>query len=191
MCFGVDDTLRGLELGAVETLIVWENLDVTRHVLRDASGKDVIIHTAAPPPTASNATGAGTLDGKAASAAGMSTTIANLSEADRAKFMDASTGLEMEQAQEPLLMLEWLAENYQTFGATLEFVTSKLASVTMQIMWLFRLTGNLEDRSQEGNQFVKGFGGIGGLLRYKVDFGVIADAMEGEDEFYDSGEDFI
>jgi peptide subunit release factor 1 (eRF1) len=30
-CFGVDDTIRGLEMGAVETLIVWENLDVTRH----------------------------------------------------------------------------------------------------------------------------------------------------------------
>ena len=37
---------------------------------------------------------------------------------------------------------------------------------------------------------MKGFGGIGGLLRYKVDFGVIADAMEGEDEFY-SDEDYI
>ena len=47
------------------------------------------------------------------------------------------------------------------------------------------------DRSQEGNQFVKGFGGIGGLLRYKVDFGVIADALDGEDdEFFDSDDDF-
>ena len=26
------------------------------------------------------------------------------------------------------------------------------------------------NRSQEGSQFVKGFGGIGGILRYKVDF---------------------
>jgi peptide chain release factor subunit 1 len=26
------------------------------------------------------------------------------------------------------------------------------------------------DRSQEGSQFCKGFGGIGGLLRWKVDF---------------------
>ncbi|KAH9642635.1 hypothetical protein HF086_014034 [Spodoptera exigua] len=29
-CFGVDDTLRALELGAVETLICWENLDIQR-----------------------------------------------------------------------------------------------------------------------------------------------------------------
>ena len=38
-------------------------------------------------------------------------------------------------------LLDWFANNYTNFGATLEFVT---------------------DRSQEGNQFVKGFGGIGG-----------------------------
>jgi peptide chain release factor subunit 1 len=37
-CFGIDDTLKALELGAVETLIVWENLDVTRHFLRNAAG---------------------------------------------------------------------------------------------------------------------------------------------------------
>ncbi len=34
-CFGVDDTLRGLEMGAVETLICWENLDYTRYVLKN------------------------------------------------------------------------------------------------------------------------------------------------------------
>lgn len=37
-CFGIEDTLKALELGAVETLIVWENLDITRHVLRNAAG---------------------------------------------------------------------------------------------------------------------------------------------------------
>ena len=38
-------------------------------------------------------------------------------------------------------LLEWFANNYKNFGATLEIIT---------------------DRSQEGAQFVKGFGGIGG-----------------------------
>ena len=39
-CFGVDDTLKALELGAVEMLIVWENLDITRYILRNgANGK--------------------------------------------------------------------------------------------------------------------------------------------------------
>ena len=37
-CFGIEDTLKGLEMGAVETLIVWENLDITRYVLRNAAG---------------------------------------------------------------------------------------------------------------------------------------------------------
>lgn len=47
--------------------------------------------------------------------------------------------------QQPLL--EWLANNYKKFGCALEFVTN---------------------RSQEGSQFCKGFGGIGGVLRYAV-----------------------
>lgn len=37
-CFGIEDTLKALELGAVETLIVWENLDITRYTLRNAAG---------------------------------------------------------------------------------------------------------------------------------------------------------
>jgi len=57
-------------------------------------------------------------------------------------------GVELETA-EKLPLVEWFATNYKNFGATLEFVTN---------------------RSQEGSQFVKGFGGIGGILRYKVDF---------------------
>jgi hypothetical protein len=36
-CFGVEDTLKGLELGSIETLIVWENLDITRYILRNAA----------------------------------------------------------------------------------------------------------------------------------------------------------
>ena len=33
-CFGVVDTLKALDMGAVETLIVWENLAIIRYVLR-------------------------------------------------------------------------------------------------------------------------------------------------------------
>ncbi|KAI5481148.1 peptide chain release factor eRF subunit 1 [Pseudohyphozyma bogoriensis] len=152
-CFGVEDTLRGLELGAVETLIVWENLDVTRHTLRDSTGAEVIVHTHAPPPAAANAKVEGAASG-----------IAALSEVDREKFIDKHTGLEMEQAAEPQNLIEWFSEKYKDFGAELEFVTN---------------------RSQEGSQFVKGFGGIGGVLRYKVDFAQIADSLEDidEDEF--------
>lgn len=82
--------------------------------------------------------------------------------------MDKSTGIEMEQAIDPVPLLEWFAEKYKDFGANLEFVTN---------------------RSQEGAQFVKGFGGIGGLLRYKVDFTNLSSIdEEDDDEFYSDEE---
>lgn len=76
--------------------------------------------------------------------------ILNLSaeqEKDATNFV-TSDGVELETI-EKLPLVEWFANNYKNFGAQLEFVTN---------------------RSQEGSQFVKGFGGIGGILRYKVDF---------------------
>ena len=33
----MDDTLRALEMGAVDILIVWENLDITKYVLKNHS----------------------------------------------------------------------------------------------------------------------------------------------------------
>ena len=65
---------------------------------------------------------------------------------------------------EQISLLEWLAEKYRDFGANLEFVS---------------------DRSSEGNQFVKGFGGIGAMLRYKLNFEQLAEVDESDDEFYD------
>ena len=63
-------------------------------------------------------------------------------------FHDPVTGVQLEIIDR-LTLVEWLANTYKSFGAALEFVT---------------------DRSQEGSQFCRGFGGIGGLLRWKVDF---------------------
>lgn len=45
-------------------------------------------------------------------------------------------------------LAEWIAHHYKDFGCELEFVT---------------------DKSPEGTQFLKGFSGLGGFLRYKVD----------------------
>ena len=132
VCYGVEDTLKALELGAAETLIVYENLEYNRWVLKTSGGSEVILHT--------NKT----------------------QELDREMFMDKETGQEMEVVEQGAF-LEWLAEKYKDFGANLEFVS---------------------DRSSEGNQFVKGFGGIGAMLRYKVNFEQLADYEE-EDEFYD------
>jgi peptide chain release factor subunit 1 len=52
------------------------------------------------------------------------------------------------EVEEQMQLLEWFANNYKASGATLEIIT---------------------DKSQEGSQFVKGFGGIGGILRYRLD----------------------
>ncbi|KAK5073613.1 translation termination factor eRF1 [Lithohypha guttulata] len=132
VCYSVEDTLKALELGACETLIVYENLDVTRWILKDSNGAENILHTT------------------------------KEQESDRSRFMDKETGQEMEVVDQQSF-LEWLAEKYKDFGAALEFVS---------------------DRSSEGNQFVKGFGGIGAILRYKVNFEQLAD-IDDEDEFYD------
>jgi len=133
VCYGVDDTLRALDLGAAETLIVYENLDIMRVALKPSGeGSEIVKH------------------------------LQKGQEEDRAQFMDKDTGQEMEIISQ-MPFLEWLAEKYRDFGATLEFVS---------------------DRSSEGNQFVKGFGGIGAILRYKVNFEQLAD-LEDEDEFYD------
>ncbi|CAD5116441.1 DgyrCDS5328 [Dimorphilus gyrociliatus] len=131
-CFGVNDTLRALEMGAVEMLIVWENLDIVRYVLKNHQTDEEKILFLRPE-----------------------------EEKDKTHFQDKETGIDLEMSDsQPLL--EWFANNYKTFGATLEIIT---------------------DRSQEGSQFVRGFGGIGGLLRYQVDF-------QSMDTYDDLGEDF-
>jgi len=133
-CFGVEDTLKALELGAVEILICWENLDIMRYVLK-VPGTDAnkILH------------------------------LTPEQEKDKSQFTDKDSGTEMELLEnQPLL--EWLANNYKTFGATLEIIT---------------------DKSQEGSQFVRGFGGIGGILRYKVDLQSLHGDPSLDDENFD------
>lgn len=122
-CFMVKDTLHALDLGAVEDLIIWDNLETQRYHLRNIStGQDIVKH------------------------------LEKEQEEDGSHFRDRETNVELEIVEkEPLV--EWFANNYKTFGCNLEFVT---------------------DRSSEGTQFVKGFGGIGGILRWQVDFTELA-----------------
>ncbi|KAK9455610.1 peptide chain release factor eRF1/aRF1 [Dipodascopsis uninucleata] len=131
-CYGVDDTLKALDLGACETVIVYENLDVVRYTLKSSTGDNVVVNV-----SKSN-------EGQM-----------------KDKFLDKNTGQEMEVVEE-MPFIEWLAASYKDFGANLEFVT---------------------DKSSEGAQFVRGFGGIGAMLRYKVNFEQLVD--ESDDEYYD------
>ena len=50
------------------------------------------------------------------------------------------------------------------------------------VLWL-GLQEIITDKSQEGSQFVRGFGGIGGMLRYKVDFQSLQLDDPDEEEF--------
>lgn len=99
-CYGLKATLSCLESGAVETLIVWENIEL---------------------------------------------------EHDETPFID------------------WIAESYKDYGCKLVFVS---------------------DKSDEGAQFVTGFGGLGGILRYKVDMGEF-DEEEGELYSFSDDEDIF
>jgi peptide chain release factor subunit 1 len=136
-CYGIKQTMEGLEAGAVETLIMWENYDMTRIVIRNPHTETKETHIL---------------------------TAAELK--DPKYYKDAETNVELNiDESEPFL--DWIVQNYKTFGTKLEFIT---------------------DRSQEGNQFCKGFGGIGGIMRYKLDF----DALEEPDlDGGDSDDDFM
>ena len=63
------------------------------------------------------------------------------------KWKNETTGVEYE-VLDNLPLCEWFLDNYKKYVTHLEIVT---------------------DKSGEGSQFVKGFGGIGGILRYRVD----------------------
>ena len=138
--FGTADTLSCLEMGAVETLIVYENLDVWRFTLQNtATGEEHIKHL--------------TLE---------------QAQNDSNHFHDKETGVELE-TQEKVLLVEWIANEYKKYGCVLEFVTNK---------------------SQEGSQFCRGFGGMGGILRYAVDLTEFEELNLDDDDGWDS-DDFM
>eukprot|EP00727_Mastigamoeba_balamuthi_P006508 m51a1_g2478 putative eukaryotic peptide chain release factor subunit 1 (444) ;mRNA; r:65933-67702 len=126
-CFGIDDTLKALDMGAVHTLLVWESLEATRYTLKHPQTNEI-------------------------------KTLYVLKELEKPEmFRDPATGADYE-VQESVPLVEWFANNYKRFGTKLEYVTNK---------------------SQEGAQFCKGFGGIGGIMRYKYDF--LAEAQDDDD----------
>lgn len=79
-------------------------------------------------------------------------------------FLDKD-GKEMEVI-EKVLLLEWLASNFNEYGTMLQFVSN---------------------RSEEGSQFCKGFGGVGGLLRYPVEFDLAEVGTNAEEDFMGGG----
>ena len=139
--FGVNDTMKALEMSACEKVMLYEELAHTRYEIKNPVKGDIKVWY-----------------------------LTKAQEDDPKYFKDPDTGIDLEVvASEPLC--DWLCVHYGSFGAKIELIS---------------------DKTQEGFQFVKGFGGIGGFLRYKIDIDEIMDnnANLGGDEF-DADEDFI
>jgi len=129
-CFGVRDTLQGLEQGVIQTLILWEDLEIDRITVQNSeTGEESLLYL-------------------------------TKEEQKKGDYLTDKNGTELEVKNSDSLT-DFLAEHYRDFGCNLEFVT---------------------DKSEEGAQFCRGFGGIGGLLRYKVEF-------YQEEDFYSSDDD--
>eukprot|EP00461_Guttulinopsis_vulgaris_P003811 UN03812 len=116
-CYSTQDTLAALEMGAVEQIIVWDNLPDNRYELKDKESGEIIIKILTP------------------------------DQEEKGDFLVEGTEVVNKES-----LLEWLSNNYKSFGATLSFVS---------------------DKTPEGNQLCVAFGGIGGLLRYPLDLQTI------------------
>lgn len=139
--FGVNDTMKAIEMSAIDKVLLWDEIDHVRYVIKNPSTGDTKTWYLTP-----------------------------AQEGDPKFFKDAESGIDLEIVEsEPLC--DWLCVHYGDFGAQIELIT---------------------DKTTEGFQFVKGFGGIGGFLRYKINIDEIVDNnadLGGED--FDPDEDFI
>lgn len=139
--FGVEDTMKALDMTALESLMLFEEIEVMRYEIRNPVKNETNVYFLTPK-----------------------------QEEDPKYFKDPETGVDLEVVSSVQLS-DWICLNYQSFGVKIEFIT---------------------DKSPDGNQFVKGFGGIGGFLRYKIDIDQVAgNADNAAFDDFDPDEDFI
>jgi peptide chain release factor subunit 1 len=126
------DTIYALEAGAVETLLVWNELPLLRvEMFQPSTGAKKVVYT----------TGAKTTQ------------------------EEKPTETESWEVTASVPLLDWILDHYKDFGSDVQVVS-----------------GN----STLGAQFVQGFGGIGGILRYPVEMpNDIGAEAESEEEDYD------
>lgn len=94
-CYSVSDTMKALDMGAVETLILWEDLPHTRYDMRNTATGEEFVKILSPEEI------------KLA-----------------VNFVDSATGVDLEVVDQ-MPLVEWFANNYKQFGTTLEFVTAR------------------------------------------------------------------
>ncbi len=140
--YGVQDTMKLVESGAVGKIVCFEDLNYIRIKLRNSetlTESSIYVR-----PQDSN-------------------------NPELYKDKDSGATLEqVEQPNEPNSLPEWLSIHYKDFGCSIEFVT---------------------DKSPQGTQFLKGFSGLGGFLRYKVELEHLINDAADYDE--DEEDDFI
>jgi len=144
---GTREVLLTLEQSAVDLLLCWEELPILRCALHHAAKEESIVAYFTP------------------SRKKRQPSITDLL---ACRGINDSTGYEMTEC---VPLVEWLCDNYDRFGARLEFVSNN---------------------SDEGAQFASGFGGLGAVLRYHFDTSVYdeegvvvaADDSDEEDDFF-------
>ncbi|KAK4835644.1 hypothetical protein QYF36_012425 [Acer negundo] len=152
--FGIDDTIKALEMGVIEILLVGKDLGINRFVLKNIVSNELTIKH-----------------------------LNKEQEADHSNFQDSDTASEFEVAsstaaragalagdpgcfplddeEDKMALVEWLSYHYTEFGCSMEFVTNK---------------------SEEGSQFCSVFDGIGGILRYEVDIRAFDEDSDDDDD---------
>jgi len=92
-CFLADDTFKALELGAVEDLTIWENLDIDRIVLHNTiTLEETVVH------------------------------LSFEQQSNESYFRDPETNVKLKVLQKESIV-DWLANHYKDFGCNVEFVT--------------------------------------------------------------------
>ena len=124
-CFGLRDINYALEMGAIEILIVDQDLELKRFTIVDSENLESII------------------------------------------FSKDALQENLKIIKEELY-IDYLIENHQSFGARLEIVSSN---------------------TSQGSQFCNGFGGLGAILRWPVEFEFYEEEHSSPEE--SSDEDFI
>lgn len=139
--FGVQDTMKSIELNSLKTILIFENIEIMRYEIKNPVTNEIRVH------------------------------FLNDAQAQDPKyFKDKESGIDLEVISVEQLG-DWLCLHYKDFGLELTFIT---------------------DKSSDGYQFCKGFGGIGGFLRYKMDIDELVGADEDLDnDDFDPDNDFI
>lgn len=123
--YGVDATIKAFESGAMNKLIIWEDIKLYVHCYSNRSGETTT------------------------------------------RFSSKETFDEIDDFayNETVEFTDWIMENYKKHGSKLHFVSNN---------------------TEEGYQYAVGFGGIGGVLHYKVDmdFGTTEDDFLNDEDYF-------